>query len=88
MDWRNEYCGTFTSDEINQAEKDLRIRIYGNELFKNIDGEVFSDQDDLRLIVTRIRDSFVAGLNYESCKSMIKIVSKRHSKHFVNRYRT
>lgn len=30
----HEYCGTFTSDEIDNAEKDLRIIIYGNEISK------------------------------------------------------
>ncbi|SEN45872.1 hypothetical protein SAMN04487895_101596 [Paenibacillus sophorae] len=65
------------NSEINKiiGSNDFKemIASVSHKLFSPIDGNLFSEDDDLRLIMTRIRDSFVAGLNYESCKWMLKI---------------
>lgn len=65
---------------------DLVNSILGTDEFKSLQQEVaeklfskltdfpFESEDDVRLMVIRIKESFVAGLNYQTSKKMIRLM--------------
>lgn len=65
------------NDKVNEVInsdqfKELQWKVVDG-IYASIQTFEFEDNDDLRLIMTRIRDSFIAGLNYESAKELLRL---------------
>ncbi|WP_145413359.1 hypothetical protein [Paenibacillus xylanexedens] len=61
------------NEVINSDQfKELQWKVV-DDIFSSINTIEFENNDDLKLVMTRIRDTFIAGLNYESAKQFLNL---------------
>ncbi|UUV46880.1 hypothetical protein [Bacillus phage vB_BanS-Thrax4] len=61
--------GIIGVDEFTNLQKEVV-----ETLFSGIADFPFESEDDVRLAVIRIKETFVAGLNYQTSKKMIRLM--------------
>lgn len=58
-----------SSEEFKVSQEDI-----AKEILKNLKDFPFESDDDVRLAVIRIKEVFIAGLNYQVSKNMISLM--------------